>query len=67
MARKTSELAEIACIKLRAAKDEIIATGDRETISWALDQFRLAEALLRRITGDDDIPAADFASDSEAA
>jgi hypothetical protein len=55
MASKASELAGIASIHLQIAKDEIIATSDPETISWALDQFRQAEALLRLLMADCDI------------
>jgi hypothetical protein len=57
MARKASELAEIAAAKLQTAKDEIIATCDYETIAWALDLFRQTDELLRRVMADCDAPS----------
>lgn len=56
MARNVSELAEMAAVNLQVARDEVIATGDPETISWALDRLREAEALLRRVMTDCDSP-----------
>ncbi len=56
MTRKASELAEMAALSLQVARDEVIATGDPETISWALDQLREAEALLLRVMTDCDSP-----------
>ena len=56
MAREASELAEMAIVNLQVARDEIIATGDPETISWALDRLREAQALLRRVMTDCDSP-----------
>ncbi|MCW2318600.1 hypothetical protein M2322_004169 [Rhodoblastus acidophilus] len=49
MERKKSELAEIAAAKLQRAIDAAIATKDPKHIAWAQDQFRHAEALLRRV------------------
>ena len=46
----------MAAVNLQVARDEVIATGDPETISWALDQLREAEALLRRLMTDCDSP-----------
>jgi len=65
MARKAVELAGIAAAKLQAAKNEVIAAGDPETISWALDQFRHAEEMLRRVMGYVDAPSGE--AESEAA
>ncbi|MBB4201003.1 hypothetical protein GGD83_004833 [Rhodoblastus sphagnicola] len=56
MARVESELAETAAVTVQVARDQVIAAGDPETIAWALDQFREAEALLRRVTADCDGP-----------
>ncbi|WP_184422083.1 hypothetical protein [Rhodoblastus sphagnicola] len=67
MTRKGSELAGIAAAKLQTAKDEIIATGDSETIAWALDQFHQAEALLRRVMADCDAPSGEVKGATEAA
>ncbi|MCW2286167.1 hypothetical protein M2323_004005 [Rhodoblastus acidophilus] len=46
---RTSELAEIASVKLLIAKEDVIALGDPEAILWALDEFHRAEALLNRL------------------
>ena len=67
MARIASELAEMATVNLQAARDEVIGTGDPETISWALDQFREAEELLRRVMADGDTPSGEVEAESEAA
>jgi hypothetical protein len=67
MARIASELAEMAAVNLRVARDEVIATGDPETISWALDQFREAEDFLRRVMADCDTPSGKVEDESEAA
>jgi hypothetical protein len=67
MARKALELAGIAAAKLQAAKHEIIAAGDPETISWAIDQFRDVEEMLRRVIGYDDTSAGEVEAESEAA
>jgi ATP-dependent Zn protease len=67
MARKASELAESAAVTLQVARDEVIATGDPETISWALDQFRQAEALLQRVIADCDAPPGEVKGATEAA
>jgi hypothetical protein len=67
MARKASELAEIAAVTLQVASDEVIASGDPETISWALDQFHQAEALLRRVIAGDDNPSRRLGAESGAA
>ena len=67
MARIASELAEMATVNLQAARDEVIATGDLETISWALNQFRQAEELLRRVMADGDTPSGEVEAESEAA
>ena len=67
MARIASELAEMATVNLQAARDQVIATGDPETISWALDQFREAEELLRRVMADGDTPSGEVEAESEAA
>ena len=67
MARKTSELANIAAAKLQMAKSEIIASGDPETISWALDQFRGVEEMLRRVMAYGDAPSDEVEAQSEAA
>jgi anti-sigma factor ChrR (cupin superfamily) len=66
MANKTGELADMAAGRLQMAKDEILAAGDAETLAWALDRFREAEALLRRILGDQ-APSGESAAGSEAA
>jgi hypothetical protein len=33
-----------------------MASGDHETIAWALDQFRLVQSVLRRVMADGDTP-----------
>jgi hypothetical protein len=67
MARKASELAEIAAATLRMARDEVIATGDPEAIAWALDEFHQAEALLRRVMAYGDSPSGEVKGATEAA
>jgi hypothetical protein len=67
MARIASDLAGIAAAKLQTAKDEVIATGDPESISWALDQFRQAEALLRRVIAGGDNSSSRLGAESGAA
>jgi hypothetical protein len=67
MSRKASEVAEMAAVTLQVARDEVIATGDPESISWALDQFRQAEALLRRVIAGGDSPSGEAEGATEAA
>ena len=67
MARKASELAEIAAPKLQMAKDEVITAGDPETIAWALDRFHEVEEMLRRVMAYGDISAGEIEAGSEAA
>ncbi|MCW2286792.1 hypothetical protein M2323_004597 [Rhodoblastus acidophilus] len=67
MVRKGLELAGITAAKLQAAKDGIIAAGDAETISWAIDQFRDVDEMLRRVIGYDDTSASEVEAESEAA
>jgi hypothetical protein len=57
MTPKALELAEIASIVLMIVKDEVIASGDPEVISWARDQFRNVEAWVGRLVVEADIPA----------
>jgi hypothetical protein len=67
MARKASELAEIAAATLRMARDEVIAAGDPEAIAWATDQFRKVEEMLRRVMAYGDAPSADVKRATDAA
>ncbi|PPQ36077.1 hypothetical protein SAMN06265338_1184 [Rhodoblastus acidophilus] len=67
MARKALELAGIAAAKLQTAKNEIIAAGDPETISWALDRFREVEEMLRGVVAYDDTSPGEVEAKSEAA
>jgi len=67
MARKALELAGNAAAKLQTAKNEIIAAGDPETISWALDRFREVEEMLRRVVAYDDASPSEVEAESEAA
>jgi len=54
MASVTSELAVIASISVQIATTKIMATGDPETILWALDQIRQADACLKLVMGEYD-------------
>jgi hypothetical protein len=66
MARVTSELVEIASMKLRIAKAEIMASGDSEAILWTLDQFRQLDAWLRLVIAENDSPSDTAGAEAEA-
>jgi hypothetical protein len=63
---RVSELAENALVNLHVAKDEIIATGDPDSILWALDQIRQAEAWLRMVMMEFDAPSDEAGASPEA-
>jgi hypothetical protein len=57
MASVASQFAEIASTNLQIATAEITATGDPETILWALDQIRQADACLKLVMAECDRPS----------
>lgn len=67
MARVTSDSVEIVSINLQIAKAELLETGDPETILWALDQLRQADACLRAVIAEHDIAPDEASSDPESA
>lgn len=56
MARVTSNLAAIALKTLHIAESEVLATGDPETLLWALDQIHQADAWLKMVMAEHDAP-----------
>lgn len=56
MSRMASALAEQAAINLNFAQAEIAVGGDRELIARALDHLRQAEACLKIVAAELDVP-----------
>jgi hypothetical protein len=56
MSRVTADLADLASINLHYAQAEITSIGDRESIMRALDHIRQAEACLRIVMVEYDVP-----------
>lgn len=64
MSRTTRGLAEVASINLNFAQAEIAAFGDRESIARALDHVRQAEACLKIIAAECDVPSDEAETDA---
>jgi hypothetical protein len=67
MPRTTTDLAEFASINLHYAQAEITSLGDVESILRALDHIRQAEAWLRLVIADYELPQDEVEAEIEAA